>query len=151
MKELRKRYWYGIVLCPLCASLFPLIHSPIAYTAVINENPVVAAAPEPTKIDVIKDTYTVNFNNISIIEFIRFASKITNLNFVFDEADLPFSVTVISEEAVSAKNVMTALAQVLRMHDLLLLEQDGNVLITKSTRVSQIPPIVSSDLPESQA
>ena len=49
---------------------------------------------------------------------IRFASKITNLNFVFEEADLQFSVTVVSEEAVTAKSMMAALSQVLRMHDL---------------------------------
>ena len=36
-----------------------------------------------------KDTYTVNFNNVAITEVIRFASKITGLNFVFEEADLP--------------------------------------------------------------
>jgi len=146
MKELRKRCWY---VYPICASLFPLIYSPIAYTADIEEN--LIAANVHSNIDVNKDTYTVNFNNVSIIEFIRFASKITNLNFVFEEGDLQFAVTVISEEAVSAKNVMAALSQVLRMHDLILLEQDGNVLITKSKNVNQIPPIVSNDLPESHA
>lgn len=146
MKEFRKRYWYEVALC---ASFFSLIHSPIAYTADIEEN--LAAANVHSSVDVDKDTYTVNFNNISIIEFIRFASKITNLNFIFEEGDLQFSVTVVSEEAVSAKNVMSALSQVLRMHDLLLLQQDGNVLITKSKKVNQIPPIVSSDLAESEA
>ncbi len=146
MKEFRKRYWYEVALC---ASFFSLIYSPIAYTADIEEK--LIAADVQSNIDVDKDTYTVNFNNISIIEFIRFASKITNLNFVFDEGDLQFTVTVVSEEAISAKNVMSALSQVLRMHDLILLEQDGNVLITKSTKVNQIPPIVSGDLPESKA
>ena len=46
---------------------------------------------------------------------------------------------------------MASLSQVLRMHDLILLEQEGNVLITKSTKVTQIPPIVSSDLPDSKS
>src|SRR5579871_2341833 len=134
MKEFRKRYWYEIALC---ASLFPLIYSPIAYTAdtELAENQVIAAG-DPHNVDVDKDTYTVNFNNIAIIEFIRFASKITNLNFVFEEDDLQFTVTVVSEEAVTAKNVMAALSQVLRMHDLTLIEQDGNVLITKSKNVN---------------
>ena len=75
----------------------------------------------------------------------------TNLNFVFDEADLQFTVSVISEEPVTAKNVMAILAQVLRIHDLILLEQDGNVLLTKSTKVNMIPPIVSADVPEAPA
>jgi type III secretion protein C len=132
----------------LLASFFSLIYSPIAYTADIEEDLIAANVQATVNVDT--DTYTVNFRNISIIEFIRFASRITNLNFVFDEGDLQFAVTVISEEPVSARNVMSALSQVLRMHDLVLLEQGGNVLITKSRRVNQIPPIVSNDLPESQ-
>jgi type II secretory pathway component GspD/PulD (secretin) len=130
-------------------TFFSLLYSPFAYTADVEENLIAAVKIE--SVDVDKDTYTVNFNNISIIEFIRFASKITNLNFVFEEGDLQFSVTVVSEEAVSAKNVMAALSQVLRMHELVLLEQDGNVLITKSRTVNQIAPIISSDLPKSKA
>lgn len=98
-----------------------------------------------------QDTYTINFNNISIIEYLRFVSKIANVNFVFDEGDLPFTVTIVSEEPVTAKNIMSALVQILRMHDLYLLEQEGNLLITKSKKVNQIPTIVSSDLPNSKA
>lgn len=120
MKEFRKRLWHEVALC---ASFFPLIYSSVAYTADIDEK--LIAADMHSKVDVEQDTYTVNFNNISIIEFIRFASKITNLNFVFDQGDLQFSVTVVSEEPVTAKNVMAALSQVLRMHDMMLIEQDG--------------------------
>lgn len=146
MQEFRKRYWYKVALC---ASYIPFIYSPIAYTANVGEKVIEAAIQ--SNIDVDKDTYTANFNNISIIEFIRFTSKITGLNFVFEEGDLQFTVTVVSEEAVTAKNMTTVLSQVLRMHNLVLLEQDGNVLITTSTNVNQIPTIVSSDLPESRA
>ena len=145
MKEFRKRLWYEVALC---ASFLPLIHSAVAYTADVEDQ--LIAADMHSKVNVEQDTYTVNFNNIAIIEFVRFASKITNLNFVFEDADLQFTVTVISEESVTAKNVMAALAQVLRMHDLLLIEQDGNVLITKSRTVNAIAPIVSADLPDSK-
>ena len=157
MKEFRKRYWYEVALC---ASFVQLIYSPIAYTADIGgeDRPEVSfksnewtelAAKISANADT--DTYTINFNNIAIIELIRFASKITDLNFVFEEADLQFTVTVVSEEPVSAKSLMAALSQVLRTHDLVLLEENGNVLITKSTTVNQIAPIVSSDLPDSHA
>ncbi len=146
MKEIPKR----MLRLAHYSSFFFLLHSPFAYTADVEENPI-AAAPKIQNINVDKDTYTVNFNNVSIIEFIRFASKITNLNFVFEEGDLQFSVTIVSEEAISAKSVMSALSQVLRMHNLTLLEEDGNVLITTSKAVNQIPPIVSSDLPNSKA
>ena len=95
-----------------------------------------------------QDLYTINFNNISMAEFLRFVSKLTNLNFIFEEADVQFTVSFVSEEAVSAKNVLSAIAQVLRIHDLQLLEQDGNVLITKSTKVRQVAPIISSEQPK---
>ncbi|MBI2811222.1 MAG: hypothetical protein HYX67_10385 [Candidatus Melainabacteria bacterium] len=120
------------------------MYSPVAYTAPVNEQLIASSARHP--VDVEKDLYTVNFNNISIIEFVRFASKITNLNFIFEEGDLQFNVTVVSEEQVPAKSVMAALSQVLRAHGIILLEEDGNVLLTKSTAINQIAPIISSDV-----
>ena len=42
-------------------------------------------------------TILINFNNVSIIEFIRFISKVSGKNFVFDENDLQFNVTIILE------------------------------------------------------
>jgi type III secretion protein C len=140
MKEFRKGYWYKAALC---ACFFQLV----AYTADAKEE-LISANVEPISD---ADAYKINFNNVSIIELMRFVSKIANINFVFEEQDLQFSVTLVSEEAVTAKNIMAALLQILRMHDLVLLEQDGSVLITKSTRVSQIAPLVSSDLLQSQA
>lgn len=137
MRELWKRYWHKATLC---ASFVHLIYSPIAYTA---DEEMLADMRSETFTE--KDTYNMNFNNVSIIELIRFASKITNLNFVFHDADLQFPVTVVSKEPISAKSLMAALSQVLRSHDLILLEEDGNVLITTSTKINQIAPIVSSD------
>lgn len=97
------------------------------------------------------DTYTMNFNNIAITEYIRFVSKVANLNFVFDETELQFNVTIVSEEPVNSKNMVSALVQVLRIHELNMLEQDNNLVITKSKKVSQIATLVSSDLPDSKA
>src|SRR3989339_2277529 len=53
--------------------------------------------------------YTINFNHVPVIEVIRFVSKITHTNFVFEEDDLQFSVTIISEEPISVKNILSAL------------------------------------------
>jgi type II secretory pathway component GspD/PulD (secretin) len=96
-----------------------------------------------------EDGYTMNFNNVSIIEYIRFVSKIFNVNFVFEEHELQFNVTIVSEDPVSAKNIMSALVQILRIHNLVVLEQENNLLITASKEVNQIPTIVSKDLPYS--
>lgn len=88
----------------------------------------------------------VNFNNISIIEYLRFISKNTNKNFIFDENDLQFNVTLISEEPTSIENVMTALLQELRIHDLTLLEQGNNLIIHKNPKVNAISQFVDGDI-----
>ncbi|MBM3207834.1 MAG: hypothetical protein FJZ57_04435, partial [Chlamydiae bacterium] len=94
-------------------------------------------------------SYTINFNNVPVIEVIRFVSKVTNMNFVFKQDEIQFNVTIISEEPISVKNLMSALIQVLRINGMTLLEQDNNLIITKSTDVNQIPTIISGDIPDS--
>ncbi len=98
-----------------------------------------------------KDTYTINFNNVAIIEYIRFASKITNLNFVFNDDELQFNVTIVSEEPVTPSNIVSILIQTLRINGLIVLEQDGNLLITRVRNVAQLATVVSSDLPASKS
>ncbi|WP_420422041.1 secretin N-terminal domain-containing protein [Simkania sp.] len=105
---------------------------------------------EPERSVIPPDTgpgYTINFNNVSIIEYIKFVSKIANLNFVYDEKDLKFNVTIVSEEATSLVNVMSALVQVLKVNGFGLIEQGNNILITKSGAVSQIATVVSQESP----
>lgn len=90
-------------------------------------------------------TILINFNNVSIIEFIRFVSRISNKNFVFDDNDLQFNVTIVSEEPTTIDNIMTALLQVLRIHDLNLLEQGNNLVIHKNQNVNNISRVQVED------
>lgn len=92
-----------------------------------------------------KGTYQIHFNNIAMTEYLRFIAKISNSNFTFDQADLQFSVTIVSEEPTTVENIFLTLAQVLRINNLTLLKQDDNYVISKSDQVSQIPEMVSSD------
>jgi type III secretion protein C len=107
-----------------------------------NTPPGTSPAPNPPK------TILINFNNVSIIEFIRFISRVSNRNFVFDEGDLQFNVTIVSEEATSIENIMTALLQELRIHDLTLIEQGNNLIIHKNPKVNALSKVVADDLPE---
>jgi type III secretion protein C len=91
----------------------------------------------------------INFNNVNIVEYIRFISRITNRNFVFDETDLQFNVTIISEEPTSIENVMAALLQELRIHDLNMFEEGNNLVIHKSPKVNAISKVIGSDLQSS--
>ncbi len=86
-------------------------------------------------------TILINFNNVSIIEYIRFISRITNKNFIFDENNLQFNVTIISEEPTTLENVMTALIQELRIHGLSLIEQGNNLIIHKNDEVKSISKV----------
>jgi type III secretion protein C len=83
----------------------------------------------------LEEGYLINFNNLDIIEVIRFISKISGKNFIFDEALLNFRVTIVSEEPTTIENIMTALLQVLRINNLTMLEQGNNILIHSNAKV----------------
>lgn len=91
-------------------------------------------------------TITINYNNVNIIEFIRFISRISNKNFIFDENDLQFNVTIISEEPTTIDNILTALIQELRIHDLNLIEQGNNLIIHRNKGVNAISKVVAGDV-----
>ena len=114
----------------------------------LSDNPVEHNKPSVDDSQINKNDYTINFDNISFVEYIRFVSKITGLNFIFNEQDLPFTVTIISQDPVTPRNIMSTLIQLLRVHDLSILEEENSLLITPSKTVNQIATIVSSDLPE---
>lgn len=104
-----------------------------------------AATPGPINRNANLDTsktVLINFNNVSIIEYIRFVSRLANKNFVFDDNDLQFNVTIISEEPATIDNIMTALLQELRIHDLILIEEGNNLLIHKNNKVNSISKVV---------
>lgn len=91
----------------------------------------------------------INFNNVSIVEFIRFISRVSNTNFIFDESTLPFNVSIVSEEPTTLPNIMTALMQVLRVHGMSLIEQGNNILIHNNKAISQVSNVESDTIPRS--
>lgn len=127
---------------------------PIAITAIlahIAPGVCYANAPSPLDIsasaDAANDGFNINFNNVSINEYIRFVSRILNVNFVFNDADLQFNVTIVSEEPISPRDIFSALVQVLRINNISIVQQGNNYLLTSSKAVSQIPPVVSEETP----
>ncbi len=90
--------------------------------------------------------YTINFNNVSVIEYLRFVSKIAGVNFIFEDKDLQFNVSVVSEDPINPENVVSTLIQVLRIHNLKLLEQEGNLVIIPNEEVNQLSQVISKEL-----
>ncbi|EPP34490.1 bacterial type II and III secretion system family protein [Chlamydia ibidis] len=87
--------------------------------------------------------YTVNFEDISILELLQFVSKISGTNFVFDSNDLQFNVTIVSHDPTSVDDLSTILLQVLKMHDLKVVEQGNNVLIYRNPHISKLSTVVT--------
>lgn len=62
-----------------------------------------------------EEGHTINFNDVPISEFIRFVSRISHVNFIFDNKELQFNVTVSTGKPLSSDNVVRALIQMLRL------------------------------------
>lgn len=112
-----------------------------------TETVIVPHSTEP--VDISKGIL-INFNNVNIIEFIRFISRVSNKNFVFNDANLQFNVSIVSEEPTTLPNIMTALMQVLRVHGLSLIEQGNTILIHDNKTVTQVSRVVSDTTPRQE-
>lgn len=78
-----------------------------------------------------ENTYTINFKDVPVVEFIHFVSRISDVNFIFNHKDLQFNVTLASGKPVSADHVVKALVQVLRAHGFSIGKEEGYLVIHK--------------------
>jgi type III secretion protein C len=104
------------------------------------------AAEEPLK----ESEIVINFNNIDIVELLKFISRISGKNFIFNQEDLQFKVTIISEEPTSIENVLTAVFQELRVHGLTILEQGNSLVLHKSDGVRGLSEIEVAGVAETE-
>lgn len=74
------------------------------------------------------ETHHINFSDVPVIEFIRFVSKITEANFIFDHRELGFNVTLSSGKPMTSDQIVQALVQMLRMHGFAVSEE-GNYFV----------------------
>jgi len=75
--------------------------------------------------------HTINFSDVSMVEFIRFVSRISGANFIFDHKDLEFNITFATGRAMSAENVLNALIQMLRVRGFSIEGEDGYHVVHK--------------------
>lgn len=94
----------------------------------------------------------INFNDISIVQYLNFISKLTNKNFIFDKADLDFNVTIISTKPTSIENVMATLLQELRVHNLSLMEVGNNLIIHRNETTNSPGTVIGHEeaIPKTQ-
>lgn len=72
-----------------------------------------------------KKEHHINFSDVPVIEFIRFVSKISEANFIFDHRELGFNITMSSGKGMTSNEIVQALLQMLRMHGFAVSEE-GN-------------------------
>ncbi len=99
----------------------------------------------------VHDGYTINFEDVSVMQLIQFISKISNTNYIFNNADLlgpdgrPLTITIVSEDQTSVEDLSAALLQVLKMNNLSVVEQGNNVLIYRDQKLSKVSTVVTDD------
>jgi len=92
-------------------------------------------------------TFSTNFSDIPVIEYIRFLSRVGNINFSYRDEDLQFHVNIVSETPITIRSMISALVQILRANGLSVTEDGQNVLISNNLKVQQIPTVLSGDGP----
>ena len=71
----------------------------------------------------------INFNDVPVIEFIRFVSKISGENFIYDSRDLNFPISLSTGKSVPPDTIVEALIQLLKVHGLKVKAQNGYYVI----------------------
>ncbi len=113
-----------------------------------TEVPVKPAIPPPVehpKEEEQQEGLLINFRDVAITEYIRLVAQQTGKNFIFNDKDLNFNITVISEQPTTMDNLLAALLQELRIHGLQVLEQGNNIIIHANDKTKGPTRIVKGD------
>ena len=141
---MKSRKFFHLLLLTLFCFSSPLLHTAPESEKSFEEK----TSPDDKLIPPETDEgYTINFDNVPILELVKFISKIGNVNFIYEEQDLKFNVTIVSEEPTGLVHVMAAFIQVLRLNGLDLIEQGNTLVISRGSGVRQIATVVSSEVP----
>jgi len=71
----------------------------------------------------------INFNNVSITEVLKYVSRLTGKNFVYDPLELQFNITMISDSSSSLEEILAMVIQSLRAHGYLVIEEGGSYIV----------------------
>ncbi|MFI5334640.1 MAG: hypothetical protein ACHQT8_05710, partial [Chlamydiales bacterium] len=77
----------------------------------------------------VESGHTINFYDVPIVEVIRFVSRISAVNFIFNNRELEFNVTLSSGKPVSSENVLRALLQMLKTRGFGVTREDNYYVI----------------------
>ena len=115
--KLNKKIWRGV-----CAAA--LLFSPLCVDAEEEES-----------------GHTINFNDAPVTEVIRFVSRISEVNFIYNNKELQFNVTLSSGKAASSENVLKALLQMLRVRGYDVTQEDEYYVIHPAIEGQERSPL----------
>ncbi len=85
-----------------------------------------------------EDTTIINFNNVAITEVLKYISRLTGKNFVYDPDELQFSITMISDTPMTFSDIMAMLLQNLEIHGFSLIEQGNSYTVHANPEVKGV-------------
>lgn len=74
---------------------------------------------------------SVHFEDVGAAEFLRFVSKVANVNFVYNESDLDFNINLVTGKPTTKKSLVAILVKMLEQKQLRTEAQEGCLVITK--------------------
>jgi len=78
------------------------------------------------------DKHTINFQDVSMVEFIKYVSLISKVNFIFNQKELdPLNVSLSTGKAVDSDHILKALIQILKVHGMKVVQEEGYSVIQK--------------------
>ncbi len=77
------------------------------------------------------DGMTINFENVSMLEFLHFVSKIAKVNFIYDEELLNFNISLTTGKAITTDSILKIMFEILKNQGMKTEFHDDYYIITK--------------------
>lgn len=73
----------------------------------------------------------INFQDVPMVEFLRFVSKIAEKNFIYDDKILDFKISLVTGKATSVEKILEIMVQLLNQQSIKVEEKEGYYLVEK--------------------
>lgn len=75
--------------------------------------------------------YCIHFNDVPVLEFVRFVSKISEQSFIYDSRELDFNISLATGKSISPEMVVQALTKLLKIHGLYVRSEGDYYVVLK--------------------
>lgn len=77
-----------------------------------------------------EQSVTVNFQDVSMLEFLRYVSKIAEVNFIYDEKILDFKISLVTGKATNPQSILKIMLELLKQQGIKT-EDRGDYLLVE--------------------